>query len=131
MGSWRDTEERISSMGASGASTGPKSVGGSSEESSSPFEGSSVGSNGGEISTKDDRVEWKLSRLLLLLPAKDREVLDDTRIPSTSLSLSFRGRLLRSRLLPGLEDDPADESLRLEPTGRPPSSGSMSSKERL
>ena len=83
------------------------------------------------MSTKDDRVEWKLSRLLLLLPAEDREVLDDTRIPSTSLSLSFRGRLLRLRLLPGLEDDPADESLWLEPTGRPPSSGSMSSKERL
>ena len=92
MGSSRDTKERISSMGASGASTGPKSVGGSSKESSSPSEGSSVGSNGGEISTKEDRADWKLSRLLLLLPDEDREVLDDTRISSTSLSLSFRGR---------------------------------------
>ena len=58
-------------MGASGASTGPKSVGGSSKESSSPSEGSSVGSNGGEISTKEDRADWKLSRLLLLLPDED------------------------------------------------------------
>ena len=65
----------------------------------------------------------------MLLPDEDMEAFEETRMSSTSLSLLFLGRLLRSRLPLGLEEEEATSEgfLRLVPTERPSRSGSMAS----